>query len=586
MRRLCFVVLVFAFLFPQSAQSWWEERQLTFDTDRNHQLDNNLNWSPDCKWVGYDTRAFGDFGGIGNTLTLEKVNIDTQSIIVMYTAPNVIPLNGFGPGTGAVSFFPYGDAVVAIRGLDGIQYGGTARFGAMVTPTDGSVGSYGYYVTDARDVTPPFTPGALRGGSHRHEPSGDGEWVGFTYNDQIMESLGTNLRTIGVTKLGLPVNVDSALGNQNGNFTVLVVKVKPVGEIVPGSDDIYQGSDDSWVGEYGYQKPDGTWQRARAFIGRTVTESGGTRNEVYIADIPEDITVAGPDGPLEGTETTFPMPPAGTVQRRLTYSDSNCGGIIRCSLDGKWIAFTRGGQVWIVSPLGGDPIQVTTLASSASKPWWDPSGAYLYCISDNSIWMTNVIEGDPAFGESVRITDPTLYPGIPPDALCVSPDGQWIAFNRKLDRGDGVTLNQVFIVAIRKLAILDIKPGDCPNQFTVNKQNKGKIPMAILGSPELDVADIDVASININGVAFPVKSPSVADVSGPGESVCDCGTGPDGYPDLVLHFSQEDVVEALGLEALSEDAEVDVTVFANQNDGLEVQATDCMTIHFAGKGHE
>ena len=33
---------------------------------------------------------------------------------------------------------------------------------------------------DARDLTPPFTPGALRGGTHVHIFSGDGQWVSFT----------------------------------------------------------------------------------------------------------------------------------------------------------------------------------------------------------------------------------------------------------------------------------------------------------------------------------------------------------------------------------------------------------------------
>jgi hypothetical protein len=82
MRRLfvtCLVVLFLVSLAPSPALSWWEEKQLTFDTDRNHQLDNNLNWSPDCGWIAYDTRASA--GGIGNTLTLEKVNIQTKEQI-------------------------------------------------------------------------------------------------------------------------------------------------------------------------------------------------------------------------------------------------------------------------------------------------------------------------------------------------------------------------------------------------------------------------------------------------------------------------------------------------------------------------
>ncbi|HPA45426.1 MAG TPA: DUF3748 domain-containing protein [bacterium] len=447
MRKLIltsFVALFFVTLVVPAAFSDYIEKQLTFGTEVNHSLDNNLNWSPDCQWIAYDTRAFS--GGIGNTLTLEKVNINTKDIVVMYTAPNALPLDAFGPGTAAVSFFPFSDRVIAIRGINGVFYEGVARFGAMISPTDGSAGPEDYVIADARDVTPPFTPGALRGGTHRHEPTGDGKCIGFTYNDAIMKAAGNDLRTIGMTKLGIPVNVDAALGNQNGvGFTVLIVKVQAKATITPGSDAIYQGSDDAWVGERGYQKADGTWQRARAFIGRTISSTGADLNEVYIADVPEDITVPGPDGPLQGTETTFPMPPAGTVQRRLTHSTSSCGGIIRASLDGSRIAFVRDGQIWLISPLGTNLVQATSIATGAARPWWDPSGDFLYCVSDNSLWMTNVKVGDPNFGQSVRLTDPNLYPSNAPDATCVSPDGNWVAFNRQFARADGVNVKQIFI---------------------------------------------------------------------------------------------------------------------------------------------
>jgi hypothetical protein len=447
MRRLfvtCCVAFFFVSLVAATALSY--EIQLTYGTDRNHSLDNNLNWSPDSQWVAYDTRAFQ--GGINNTLTLEKVSINTKDIVTMYTAPNPNPTDGFGPGTAAVSFFPTGDTVIAIRGIDGVHYNQWARFGAMISPTDGSVGGFDYVISDARDVTDTLTPGALRGGTHRHEPTGDGWGIGFTYNDEIMYNLTAdhsyNLRTIGCTKLGIPVDVDDGLGNQDGiGFSVLLVKVKRQADITPGSDDVFQASEDAWVGEKGYQKLDGTWQRARTFIGKTVTSTGAARNEVYIVDVPEDITVANPGEPLEGTTTTMPNPPAGAVTRRLTYSDSDCNGILRASLDGSRIAFNRDGQIYLVSPLGGDPVKATSLEAGTNKQWWDPSGDYIYSVSDNSIFRTNVMTGDAHFGESKRITDQTLFPGASPDALVVSPDGNWVAFNRSLG---GV--NQIFITSV------------------------------------------------------------------------------------------------------------------------------------------
>ena len=430
-------------VISSTAPGW--EKQLTFTEEAHHALDNNLNFSADSQWLVYDTRAFA--GSIMNGLSLEKVNIDTAEIVTVYEAPD--PITDLGPGLAAVSYFPNEDKVIAIHGLStdtGLRYEQWRRFGAIIGPTDGT-GTM--TVADARDVTYPYTAGALRGGTHRHEPSGDGQWIGFTYNDMIMYDQGNNLRTIGVTKLGTPVSVDDdpAGENQDGiGYSVLVVKVIPKNDIVPGSDDIYQASEDSWVGDYGYDTGDGTMQRARAFIGRTMDLVNGNaveRREVYIVDIPEDITVAGPDGPLEGTETTFPMPPEGTVQRRLTYSDSNCNGIIRCSKDGSRIAFTRADehgvtQVYLISPLGGEPVQATFFDSTANKPWWHPSGDYIFSSSGGSIWGTNVIPGDPEFGTSWMITEPT--PSAAPDNLVVSPDGNWIGFCRSIN---GV--KQVFV---------------------------------------------------------------------------------------------------------------------------------------------
>ena len=63
-------------------------------------------------------------------------------------------------------------------------------------------------------------------------------------------------------------------------------------------------------------------------------------------------------------------------------------------------------------------------------------------ISDGSIWGTNVIEGDPNFGTSWMITEPTA---AWPDAIAFSNDGSMIAFNRAFDNGDGTNAKQIFV---------------------------------------------------------------------------------------------------------------------------------------------
>ena len=97
---------------------------------------------------------------------------------------------------------------------------------------------------------------------------------------------------------------------------------------------------------------------------------------------------------------------------------------------------------------------------------------------------------------------------------------------------------------------VDVKPGSCPNP--INLKNQGRIPVAILGTFDLDVSTIDVATLRLEGVA-PIHS-SIEDVGTPfsylsGKSDCDedCNDdGPDGLDDLALKFLAQDLVAALG----------------------------------------
>jgi sugar lactone lactonase YvrE len=121
---------------------------------------------------------------------------------------------------------------------------------------------------------------------------------------------------------------------------------------------------------------------------------------------------------------------------------------------------------------------------------------------------------------------------------------------------------------------LDIKPTSCPNPL--NTKSNGKLPVAILGSDVFDVADVDVTTIMLEGVA-PLRS-SYEDVATPFEGeLCDCHEeGPDGYLDLVLHFDTQSIVEALGDVADGEVIELMLTFLTH--DGVEVETSDCVWI--------
>lgn len=429
-----------------------EEKQITHDLTYNHDLDNNDNFSPDGEWLVYDTRT--NEGGIAESARIEKVNVRTGEIKIWYEIKNN---QAWGPGVGAVSYSTKENAVVFIHGLitstHANPYQQWRRTGVIVEDWNPGIPVY----MDARDVVFPFTPGALRGGTHRHEWSGDGNWIGFTYNDAILKSLEDsagikrNLRTIGVSKRIKPVQAENHPENVSGNwFSVLVVRV--VAEPKPGSDEINHAANDSWIGIDGYLRSDGKQQRARAFLGTVTDKKGKNIPEVFVVDIPDDISKPGDLGPLEGTADDFPMPPQGTVQRRLTFTADKkypgCAGIVRSSSDGKHLAFLAKDdhgidQVFLISPQGGQPEQLTQHESSISGNLrWHPSGKHVSYVYEGSIMLCAV--GKMPFEERIRIL--TASSDHAPVNIVWSPDGKIIAFNRVIKSENQKNLTtQIFV---------------------------------------------------------------------------------------------------------------------------------------------
>ena len=96
---------------------------------------------------------------------------------------------------------------------------------------------------------------------------------------------------------------------------------------------------------------------------------------------------------------------------------------------------------------------------------------------------------------------------------------------------------------------VDIKPGSCPNPF--NARSNGTMPVAILGTADLDVSMIDPASVRLAGVA-PLRS-GYEDVGTPyepyaGKMDCeyDCTEmESDGFMDLTLKFDSQELANAV-----------------------------------------
>ena len=440
-----------------SPESFLKEIQVTNDNTKNHDLDNNDNFSPDGKWLVYDTRTVA--GGIGGCPSIERVNIEAGENEVLY---EISDNHNYGPGAGAASYHPKENMVIFIHGLQNCTennpYQQWRRTGVIVKDDQPNVPIF----MDSRDVTFPYTPGALRGGTHRHEWSRDGKWIGYTYNDAIMKRLEDssgikwNLRTIGVSNQQYPVVVDNDEAGENVSgswFSAVVVRVVPDPE--PGSDEISNAASDSWVGTSGYKKPDGTIQVARAFLGRVMDKNGKPVEELFIVDIPDSINSQGEYGPLAGTQKSFPMPPKGTVQRRLTFTANSkypgCSGVVRSSFDGDQISFLgkdNNGiqQIFMISPSGGEPIQITEHNSDVqSGVRWSRNNRLIAYIWDNSIIVCEISER-PFTKRYKRLTPRT---DDAPSNIVWSSDGNTIAYNRLVsNEGLKNQTKQIFIIKL------------------------------------------------------------------------------------------------------------------------------------------
>ncbi|MBI4908532.1 MAG: LamG domain-containing protein [Acidobacteria bacterium] len=118
-------------------------------------------------------------------------------------------------------------------------------------------------------------------------------------------------------------------------------------------------------------------------------------------------------------------------------------------------------------------------------------------------------------------------------------------FNRVLTAGEIQGIVSSANAGKCKLNVtIDIKPCSFPNAINLNSQ--GVIPVAILGSTTLDVTDIDVSTVMLEGMG--VNSPgksgklqcSIQDLTGPAFVTADSCSA-DGLPDLVCHVQTQSV---------------------------------------------
>jgi hypothetical protein len=183
---------------------------------------------------------------------------------------------------------------------------------------------------------------------------------------------------------------------------------------------------------------------------------------------------------------------------------------------------------------------------NCGNPYSPPGGSYCeyYNNNDLSDGGGSIDTEMDGFTVVFNATTP-VNPGINHIKLAIADAGDHI-----LD-SDVFIMGESFICAppqpdFIKVSI-DIKPTSCPNPIKTKK--KGVVPIAILGTADFDVAQIDPATVQLAGV-FPLRW-GEEDVTTPfSDELIDCYScttlGPDGFTDLTFKFDNQEFVSALG----------------------------------------
>ena len=410
------------------------ERILT-TAPHGHQIHHHQAFSPDGRFLYFDSR--NNETQLATSTFIGRVEVASGQEEILYRVPHP---SEAGPGVGAVTCNPVTGRLAFLHGLANASppepYAPHRRCGV-------SLDAGGRLVhLDARDVTPPFTPGALAGGTHAHHWSPDGTRISFTYNDALVpiRPAPDDLRTVGVMVCGRPVAVEdpaAAVDFSGEAFATVVVPVTPAPQ--PGTDEVSRAFDEGWLDD-----------SRLAFQGIVRTTEGAAVTELFLATLP-----AAPAAATRLADAP-PSPPPGITITRLTRSTGRkFPGLqgprhwVRPAPDRCVIAFLAKDDEGIVQffgvpPEGGAIRQLSRLEQSVETPFdWSPDSKLLACAAGGRIVTVEV-----ATGKTVFLTEHAPAGAEPRYAVTFSPDGRQLAFNRLLPHPDGGSFLQIGLVPV------------------------------------------------------------------------------------------------------------------------------------------
>ncbi len=242
----------------------------------------------------------------------------------------------------------------------------------------------------------------------------------------------------------------------------------------------------------------------------------------------------------------------------------------------------------LVQDIALDPLAAGGIDGPTADVWWEVECAApgIVVTLQPEMYADAEVGGNLLFDETIEVSSDTA----PGDYHCTvtfivdSGVGEGAPFEQQLIWITVEVLEQV----PRELDYLevpvDIKPRSCRNPLNVKSQ--GVLPVAILGTGDFDVSQIDPESVRLEGVA-PLRL-SMEDVATPfepfvgKEDAFDCTPdGPDDFLDLTLKFSTREIVDALG-----EVSDGDVLVLELHGelfDGTSFEGEDVVVILKKGK---
>jgi hypothetical protein len=240
--------------------------------------------------------------------------------------------------------------------------------------------------------------------------------------------------------------------------------------------------------------------------------------------------------------------------------DETTGGS-KYQVDWDWINVLKTGNLLFEMAFVGDSVDAPRVQAALNyieEHWNDPNSGSIYDTGwyEHNQAMYCLMKGFGAFGiEEIEVSGVSVdwFQDFADDLLPrQQADGSW-----PWDPwGGSVLATEWALLTLEKIAPppveiqvpVDIKPTSCRNP--INTKDKGVLPVAILGTEDFDVMEIDPESVRLMGIA-PLRW-AYEDVATPyepyigKEGAFACTTeGPDGYLDLVFHFKTQEVVAAL-----------------------------------------